>query len=102
MALLDSVPLNRMTMLPERSPMFETDAVSAEWHQVFARIRTQDEINDQQDLLRASAVLAMREATDALKQYHAHQREHGQTAVIPVAAVDDLLFWAGVIISYPE
>ena len=91
-----------MTMLPDRVPMFETDAVSAEWHQVFARIRTQDEINDQQDLLRANAVKSMREASAALRKYHDHQREHGQTAVIPVAAVDDLLFWAGVIISYPE
>ena len=91
-----------MNMNSDRSPMFEVDAVSAEWHQLFARIRTQDELAEEQDRLRANAVLAMREATDALKQYHAHQREHGQTAVIPVAAVDDLLFWAGVIISYPE
>ena len=91
-----------MTMNSDRPPMFEVDAVSAEWHQLFAAIHTQDEINDQQDLLRASAVLAMREATAALRKYHDHQREHGQTAVIPVAAVDDLLFWAGVIISYPE
>ena len=81
---------------------FEVDAMSAEWHQLVASIQSQDEIAEEQDLLRASAVLAMREATDALKQYHAHQWEHRQTAVIPVTAVDDLLFWAGVIVSYPE
>lgn len=74
--------------------------LSDQWHEFAAQLDEQNEVEREQDELRAMVIKSMAKAATALEAYHHHQRKHGQHAVIPVQSMDDLMFWQQIVISY--